>query len=98
MWEVDIGLHGWIALTLTVVGVAVLNVGLMRLARRRWDHEFQRLETAEPDEVIGPDRQNGRDPGMSPGPEVPIREEAAGRRSDESVSPIKPRSERGESR
>ena len=51
MWGVEIGLHGWIALTLTVVGVAVLNIGLMNLARRRWDHGFDRLETAEPDAV-----------------------------------------------
>ena len=53
MWGVEIGLHGWIALTLTVVGVAALNVGLMHLARRRWDHDFERLDTAEPDDVAG---------------------------------------------
>lgn len=30
------GIHGWIALALTAVGVTALNVGLMHLARRRW--------------------------------------------------------------
>ena len=62
MWGVDIGLHGWIALILTVIGVTVLNVGLMRLARRRWDHEFERLETAEPDEIARPEPPGGDDP------------------------------------
>lgn len=51
MWGVEIGLHGWIALILTIVGVAALNIGLMHLARRRWDHGFDRLETAVPDAV-----------------------------------------------
>lgn len=53
MWGVEIGLHGWIALILTVVGVAALHIGLMHLARRRWDHDFKRLDTAEPDDVAG---------------------------------------------
>lgn len=56
MWGVDIGLHGWIALILTVVGVTGLNVGLMHLAKRRWDHSFERLDTAEPDATGDQDR------------------------------------------
>jgi len=33
----DMSMHGWIALAIGAVGVALLNVGLMWLATRRWD-------------------------------------------------------------
>jgi hypothetical protein len=63
MWETDIGLHGWIALALTIVGVTGLNLWLMHLARRRWDHGFERIETAEPEEADGEAAHRAAAPG-----------------------------------
>ena len=37
----DMGIHGWIALTLAVFGVAGLHIGLMWLARKPHDGEFK---------------------------------------------------------
>ncbi|MCB9959797.1 MAG: hypothetical protein H6843_14465 [Rhodospirillaceae bacterium] len=35
-FSLDMGLHGWLALAIAVVGIIALNVGLMRLARKPW--------------------------------------------------------------
>lgn len=52
LFEVEMSLHGWLALALTVVGVIGLHLGLMHLARKpheeyirptdfwRWDEDL----------------------------------------------------------
>lgn len=46
----DMGIHGWIALVIAVVGIAGLHFGLMWLARKPHDDRFH------------PDEQPGDDP------------------------------------
>ena len=37
LFDVEMSIHGWIALGLTVVGVTALHLWLMRLALKPWD-------------------------------------------------------------
>jgi len=40
-FDLDLSLHGWLALGLTAVGVTALNLGLMALARKRWNPDHR---------------------------------------------------------
>ncbi len=42
LFDLGIGLHGWIALGLTVAGVVGLHIGLMLLTLKRWDPDADR--------------------------------------------------------
>lgn len=38
---IDMGIHGWIALALAVIGIASLHFGLMWLVRKSHDSDFK---------------------------------------------------------
>lgn len=38
--DLEMSVHGWLALGLTAVGVVALNLGLMALARKPWNGEY----------------------------------------------------------
>lgn len=51
LFDLGIGLNGWIAMAIAVVGIVVLNVGLMRLMRRphrEYDPEIDGLVRRKP--------------------------------------------------
>jgi len=39
-FDLEMSLHGWLALGITAVGVTALNVGLMALARKPWRGDY----------------------------------------------------------
>jgi hypothetical protein len=40
LFRLDMGIHGWIALAIAVVGIVALNLVLMHLARKPHDSSF----------------------------------------------------------
>ena len=62
LFDLDMSVHGWIALVIAVVGIIALHLWLMRLARRPWD-----IGTATGGDAVeeGCDSQSRRDSGPS---------------------------------
>lgn len=61
--DVDMSVHGWIALVIAVAGIVALHLWLMRLARRPWDIDAATRKNAAEDD---PDRPNHPDGEPSP--------------------------------
>jgi type IV secretory pathway VirB2 component (pilin) len=40
LFNLEMSIHGWIALGIAVVGIIALNLGLMHLARKKHDSSF----------------------------------------------------------
>lgn len=59
----DMGIHGWIALVIAVIGIAGLHLGLMWLARKPHDDRFHPEEAAGDDPA---DRVHSADPAHLP--------------------------------
>jgi hypothetical protein len=57
LFDLGIGLNGWIAMAIAVVGIVALNVGLMRLMRRP-----HREYDPEIDDPLRPKPPPGEDP------------------------------------
>ena len=64
--DIDMSVHGWIALVIAVVGIVALHLWLMRLARRPWDIGAATGKKASEDDRDGHDRPGNNRPDGEP--------------------------------
>lgn len=62
LFDVDMSVHGWIALVIAVAGIVALHLWLMRLARRPWDIGEATSKNATEDNRDGQNRPDGEPP------------------------------------
>lgn len=62
LFDVDMSVHGWIALVIAVVGIVALHLWLMRLARRPWNIGEATSKNPTEDNRDGQNRPDGEPP------------------------------------